>query len=261
MSSILNSAGNLLNRGVAAAGRGTKTISLRAQINDLVKRREKLTSDLGASIYLETRYDPVFRAPRESYYSAIESIDAQVEALQAEINVIEQDAQVGAAQPVVGAPPVGYPAQQAATCSTCGVILDPADAFCRNCGAPVPKTEGAAGFAAPDAVPAAVGAVPAAAAYPAPAAAAAYPAPVPAYPATEAASVAAPAYPVEAPFTSTDDTPFVSSAEPVAYNEPVNAADIPFVAAEDIGAPAAAEVIEVIDIEPVVEPGSVSEAE
>ena len=179
MSSLLENAGNLLNRGVAAAGRGTKSISLKNQINDLVKRREKLTAELGADLYTVTRFDPNFRAPRESIYGGIESMDAQIEALQIELANIEQEAQTANAAQPVQAP--------AAFCPSCGNALQPSDAFCRNCGTAA-QAKGDAAPVAPVAYPDTTGFVAAS--------------DVPFVSSSDTAGAAVPASAEEAPFVS-----------------------------------------------------------
>jgi len=156
--SILDSAGDLINRGVANAGRGTKSVTLKAQIKDLGKRRESAMADLGASLYEETRNDPDFRASRESLFSAIENLDAQIESLQNELDaanlVVPQPAgEVGIVCPACGTNiPAGdafcmgcgakvEPVVQASSlaCSNCGRQVEEDDLFCMGCGTPVTK--------------------------------------------------------------------------------------------------------------------------
>ena len=87
---FLDNASNLLNRGVANAGRGTKVISLKAQIADLGRSRNSLMAQLGESLYEETRTNDAFRNSRERLYASIENLDAQRAALQQELASVEQ---------------------------------------------------------------------------------------------------------------------------------------------------------------------------
>ncbi|MCL2889580.1 MAG: zinc ribbon domain-containing protein [Eggerthellaceae bacterium] len=160
---ILDDAGGLINRGVASAGRGTRSISLKAQVSDLNKRRETLASQLGAALYEETRNDPQFRTPYEGLYVSIETLDQQKEALLLELKNLEIQAQLAnAPQQAAGGPAwivcptcgkqlsvedafcsgcgMGMAAikQQMRLCGNCGLALDSSDLFCVGCGQPVP---------------------------------------------------------------------------------------------------------------------------
>lgn len=164
---FFDNASSLLNKGVANAGRGTKAISLKAQIADLGRSRSALMSQLGESLYEETRSNASFRAGRETIYASIENLDAQRAALQQELAAIEQQmhaeaiaqAAASAASPVVAGDrscqvcgtQLGAsdqfccncgthyepPAVQGRVCVACGKTLGPDDAFCMNCGTPV----------------------------------------------------------------------------------------------------------------------------
>lgn len=120
--SLLDDASSLVNRGIASAGRGTKSLTLKAQIGDLNRKREGLASQLGASLYEETRTDPRFRASREALYASIEALDAERLALQEELVAIERQAQISA-MPVA-----------AAICPSCGGAVGADDVFCSTCG-------------------------------------------------------------------------------------------------------------------------------
>jgi len=127
---LLDEAGNLFSKGVASAQKGTRTISLKNQMNDLNKRRDSLTSELGSSLFEETRYDPKFREPRESLYASIESIDLQKVSILAELANIELQAQMAATNQQA---PLDA-TQPTITCPTCSrpVLID--DTFCPGCG-------------------------------------------------------------------------------------------------------------------------------
>ncbi len=177
---FLDNASNLLNRGVANAGRGTKVISLKAQIADLGRSRNSLMAQLGESLYEETRTNDAFRNSRERLYASIENLDAQRAALQQELASVEQQMRpTPVIQPAAptgfaagGAPaaracsqcgsPMGSddqfcfncgaryepPAERGRVCAACGSVLGPDDAFCMSCGQPVQAEPAAAGSAA-----------------------------------------------------------------------------------------------------------------
>lgn len=122
---FLDSAGELLNKGVANAGRGTKAISLKAQISDLGQTRSNLMSQLGESLYESVRFDANLRSGLESLFSAIEGIDAQLAALRRELAVV--DLQMNTVSAVAS----GYTGRM---CGNCGKPMADEDAFCMSCG-------------------------------------------------------------------------------------------------------------------------------
>lgn len=126
---FLDSVQSTFNRGVAAAGRTTDTVKLKAQMADALKRRQNLAAQLGASLYELTKNDPTFRAGRESLYDGIAAIDAERIQIQAELNRIEQETQA---------------AQNAAmhfTCPFCGAQVGATDVFCSSCGKPMSEIQ------------------------------------------------------------------------------------------------------------------------
>ena len=159
---FLDSASTMINRGVASAGRSTKSLTLKAQIKELQEKRTAAAAQLGASLFEETRANAALRNPREALYAAIESIDGQCAALQQELDTIERQSQIAAAPTpglpcrVCGAPvapgdlfctncgtkveaqsaPAPAPAGSQRTCVKCGTALGPDDRFCMNCGTP-----------------------------------------------------------------------------------------------------------------------------
>lgn len=78
-----------LNRGMAATGRATTAMKLRAQMNDALKRRQNLTAQLGASLYEVTRNDLALRAGREALYDGIAVCDQERADCQAQIDQLE----------------------------------------------------------------------------------------------------------------------------------------------------------------------------
>lgn len=126
---FLDSVQSTFNRGVAAAGRTTDTVKLKAQMTDALKRRQNLAAQLGASLYELTKNDPTFRAGRESLYDGIAAIDVERMQIQAELNRIERETQA---------------AQNAAmhfTCPFCGAQVGATDVFCSSCGKPMSEIQ------------------------------------------------------------------------------------------------------------------------
>lgn len=119
---LLDNMGSFVRRGTDAAGRAAGTANLKMQLNDLMKRRQGLAAQLGASLYESTREIHEFRAGREQIYDDIEAIDRQRESLEqqlAEIEAASQAAQMAS---------VRY------TCPRCGASVYAQDSFCSGCG-------------------------------------------------------------------------------------------------------------------------------
>jgi hypothetical protein len=140
---ILDSIQDGVNKGLDGAGRATKKVQLNSQLNDIDKQRERLLAQLGSSLFLETRTNPNFRAPREQIYAGIESLDARRSGIQNEIALLEQVAQPVAVQtPSMQQPPqiAPYPGleQSPPQPQVVATAFEPAQvAFCTNCGAPL----------------------------------------------------------------------------------------------------------------------------
>ena len=162
---LLDGAGNLFNRGVASAGRTTRSITLKAQISDLGQRRESIAAQLGANLFLTTQNDPKFRVPFEDLYISIENLDIQIASLQEELTNLEMQAQMAAGtqpmmmtdQPILICPSCGENAstendfctscgmslveikQSMRLCPACRFVLVDSDRFCTNCGLEIPS--------------------------------------------------------------------------------------------------------------------------
>jgi predicted nucleic acid-binding Zn-ribbon protein len=124
---FLDNVSNSLNRGVNTVSRSGKTAQLNMQINELMKQRQNMAAQLGASLYDITKGNPAFTAGREPLYNGIASIDAQRASLEAQIEQIkaEQAAETAAAQTY--------------RCPNCGSVVSATDLFCRGCGLPLPR--------------------------------------------------------------------------------------------------------------------------
>lgn len=119
---FLDSIQSAMNRGQAAAGRGMETMKLNNRIKEIAKQRQALATQLGASLYEETRNNEMFRAGRESLYDGIAALDAEREQCLADIAAIEEAAKAE---------------EQAAmvlTCPNCGATVGNNDLFCSGCG-------------------------------------------------------------------------------------------------------------------------------
>lgn len=122
---FLDSISSSINRGTAGAHRVADTARLRGQANDLMKKRQNLAAQLGASLYEATRSDPAFRTGREALYDGLAEIDAQRAAVAAQIKQIEAEASAEQAAAVI------Y------RCPQCGGAVRATDLFCMGCGKPI----------------------------------------------------------------------------------------------------------------------------
>ena len=122
---FFNSVSNSLNRGVSTVSRSGKTAQLNLQLNELLKQRQGLAAQLGASLYEQTRHNPQFTVGREALYDGIEGIDAQRAAIELQIQQlkVEQAAATAAAQTY--------------RCPNCGATVAATDLFCSGCGTPI----------------------------------------------------------------------------------------------------------------------------
>ena len=168
---FLDSVSNTFNKAAGAADRGTKTMKLKGQINDINKRRESLAGQLGALLFEKAKELPELRALCGSLFDDIAGLDAQRSELQEKIAAIEAEAAVAAAtyttyvcptcgrkvtgtdkfcsgcgtpidvikanQPKKAAAAAPVAAPGAPVCATCGAPLGAGDAFCMNCGSKV----------------------------------------------------------------------------------------------------------------------------
>ncbi len=131
-------------RGTSSVASSGRKVQLNIQLNDLVKQRQDLAAQLGASLYDVVKDMPELREGREGLLQGIADVDARRAELQAEIAQIESDQE----------------AQRAAymqyTCTRCGANVLASSQFCSGCGKPVSEilAEVAAQGPAPAAAPA-----------------------------------------------------------------------------------------------------------
>lgn len=122
---FLDSLQSSVNRGVAATGRATSTMKLKAQMSEALKRRQALAAQLGASLYDVTKDDAGLRAGREALYDGIAACDAERAQCQAEIERIEAESAAATA------------ANSYYVCPFCGSHVVTTDLFCSGCGKPM----------------------------------------------------------------------------------------------------------------------------
>ena len=120
-----------LNRGVAATGRTARTVKLKAQMSDALKRRQGLAAQLGASLYEATKDNAELREGREGLFDGIAAIDEERARLQAEIDQLEAESAAQAQ------------AAQTLTCPFCGTRVSATDLFCSGCGKPMAEIQAA----------------------------------------------------------------------------------------------------------------------
>lgn len=122
---FLDSLQSSVNRGMAATGRATSTMKLKAQMSEALKRRQALAAQLGASLYDVTKDDANLRAGREALYDGIAACDAERAQCQAEIERLEAESAAATA------------ANSYYVCPFCGSHVVTTDLFCSGCGKPM----------------------------------------------------------------------------------------------------------------------------
>lgn len=122
---FLDSLQSSVNRGMAATGRATSTMKLKAQMSEALKRRQALAAQLGASLYDATKDDANLRAGREALYDGIAACDAERAQCQAEIERLEAESAAATA------------ANSYYVCPFCGSHVVTTDLFCSGCGKPM----------------------------------------------------------------------------------------------------------------------------
>ena len=122
---FLDSLQSSVNRGMAATGRATSTMKLKAQMSEALKRRQALAAQLGASLHDVTKDDANLRAGREALYDGIAACDAERAQCQAEIERLEAESAAATA------------ANSYYVCPFCGSHVVTTDLFCSGCGKPM----------------------------------------------------------------------------------------------------------------------------
>lgn len=122
---FLDSLQSSVNRGMAATGRATSTMKLKAQMSEALKRRQALAAQLGASLYDVTKDDANLRVGREALYDGIAACDAERAQCQVEIERLEAESAAATA------------ANSYYVCPFCGSHVVTTDLFCSGCGKPM----------------------------------------------------------------------------------------------------------------------------
>lgn len=129
---LFDSFSSSINRTSTAAGRATAEMRLKRQMEDALRRRQQLATQLGASLYEATKDDPGLRAGREALYDGIAQCDAERRECQRQIEQLH-----------VAATTAAY-----YTCPFCGAKIGTADMFCSGCGKPMAEVQAALGIVA-----------------------------------------------------------------------------------------------------------------
>ena len=184
---IFDSAQDLLNRGMAATERGTRMVSLKAQLGDAERQRDKALMAFGESVYRAAVEDPSLRVGREELFADVEAAYGLIADISHDILAVEDEgraARAAAEQAKVEgraeAPAEAVSEGRLYACPSCGADVEGGHKFCSSCGSSLTvAAPGPAVVPEPEPAPAA-----APEPEPAPAAAPAYdPAPVSSAPA------------------------------------------------------------------------------
>ncbi len=128
---IFDTAQDFINRGVASAERGGKTISLKVELADAGRQREQAYARLGEQVFATMGTDAAFRVGREELLDEVQVCVDKCAEIEARIAHIEaQGAAARAAAPASSRP-----------CPGCGSAVSTGYKFCPACGAAVPESE------------------------------------------------------------------------------------------------------------------------
>lgn len=150
---FFDSAQDLLNRGMAATERGTRSLSLKAQLADANRQRDRAYAALGESLYAATHDNAMQRVGREELYLAVEEANRLREDIERQIAEVEEqsaaaraaaeeraaanqavEADVAEEAPVAGQAPAGAASASRRICPVCGTLAAPEHKFCATCG-------------------------------------------------------------------------------------------------------------------------------
>lgn len=154
---LLEDANDLINRGVASAGRGTKAITLKAQISELDKRGIELYAQLGRAGFEVLKGDDAFSGSQSALFSAIADHERQRAALAAELEQVRALGEtavtpavstMGVSSGPTGSTAVACEASGSAVrgatvaCPQCNGANKRTAAFCIHCGTRLPDDLG-----------------------------------------------------------------------------------------------------------------------
>ena len=164
---LLEDANDLINRGVASAGRGTKAIALKAQISELDKRGIELYAQLGRVGFDALKDDDAFCSSQSALFSAIADHEQQRAALAAELEQVRALGEMAAASAASTTGAGSGPMEDAAVaceasgsavcgdtvaCPQCHGVNKQTAAFCIHCGTRLPDNLGDSAESAPTCV-------------------------------------------------------------------------------------------------------------
>lgn len=129
--SFLDSVQSAVNKGTAAVGRSTQSVKLKMQVSELIKKRQNLAAQLGASLYETTKDDQNMRQGREELYDGIAKIDEEKASLEQEIAKIESEAEQA------------HNDARVYKCPKCGANVGATDMFCSGCGISIDEVKAA----------------------------------------------------------------------------------------------------------------------
>lgn len=119
---IFDSAADALNRGVASAGRSTKSMGVKSRMADLDKSGDAFYARLGRLGKPLLEADDAFRSQNSELFASIAEYEQQRSALIAELEQIQRQAELAAQ------------AQMGRKCPNCGTPNRNDDSFCVQCG-------------------------------------------------------------------------------------------------------------------------------
>lgn len=142
---LIDSASEYLNRGISSAGRGTKTITLKARLADLDRKGDELYAQLGRKAVDMLRENEGFYGNNRGLFDSVDEYERQRRSVEDELDRLKALAELTSAQSnTVVCPKCGR--QNAGGnnfCVGCGAKLDKPQPgqqemrFCPACGAPV----------------------------------------------------------------------------------------------------------------------------
>lgn len=124
---FFDSAQDLLSRGMAATERGTRLVSLKTQLADANRQRDRAMAALGENVYAATCGDAAFRIGREELYRAVEEANDLRAGIERQIAEVEEQSAAAKAAAASTRP-----------CPMCGATVAADHKFCASCGAEVP---------------------------------------------------------------------------------------------------------------------------